>query len=220
MGQTLGDHPCDRDRVRRERGQHFRPSRCKRLTTRVCTTPNDEAQCVAEAANLLKTIGISLGLVSSQSRERHIELAAEGSWPIDLGGCGDPRCALLVSGLGQDRNTTQYRPTTVSGLVADRACRALGTATSAIPRQQIGVEIGQKTPFSHPKTGNAVSVRLANRVRRHGRCTSPRHAWSVVQNSARVGNFRPTGGHGPPKRRIGRKLDCTDSASMCFYCIR
>jgi hypothetical protein len=113
MGQTLGDHPCDRDRVRRERGQHFRPSRCKRLTTRVCTTPNDEAQCVAEAANLLETIGISVGWSAPNPEDGIL------SWPLKVLGLlisvgaatlGAPIWYRVLDKIGTLRNTGQPPP--------------------------------------------------------------------------------------------------------------
>jgi hypothetical protein len=139
-----------------------------------CTTPNDEAQCVAEAANLLETIGIPLGWSAPTPQD------GIWGWPLKVLGLlisvaaatlGAP---FLVSGLGQDRNATQYRPTTTAGLLSQSRLQGARHCNVRHPKTAIGVEIGQTTPFGHPKTGNVVAVWLANRVRRHGRCTSPR----------------------------------------------
>ena len=114
-----------------------------------------------------------------------MELAAEGSRPIDLGGCGDPRCALLVSGLGQDRNTAQYRSSTTSRLLADRAWQGRD-ALQRLPSQdgKSGSESARKHPLAIP-----------------GRETQCRFGWRIAYDAMEGAHRLATPGRSSKKLR-------------------
>jgi hypothetical protein len=85
-----------------------------------CSTPDDEARCVLEAANFLEAIAIPLGWSAPNPSDGTWGLAAEGPRSADLGWCCSARCAILVSPAGSSQHSRHVRHRTLGYHISTR----------------------------------------------------------------------------------------------------